>query len=82
MTFIKDGIKYTAGHGSCEAIQLIDNKIIFQAFNVWKDKEPAEDQVLALIELFKAEFADDIEEQNDRRRTEKRNRRHRADMPD
>lgn len=51
MTFIKDGIKYIAEKGSCEARKEKDNSLVFRALGVWKDKEPTKEDVLTFEKL-------------------------------
>lgn len=38
MTFTKDGIKYIAKKGFCEARKEKDNSLVFSALDVWKEK--------------------------------------------
>ena len=52
MTFTKDGIKYIAKKGFCEARKEKDNSLVFSASDVWKDKEPTKEDVLTFEKLF------------------------------
>ena len=51
MTFIKDGIKYIAKKGFCEARKKKDNSLVFRALDVWKDEEPTKEDVLFFAKL-------------------------------